>query len=142
MPQEIDMFSQIFTVKSSTSMEMVDITDTVEDLVTRAKIDHGYCSLFNPHTTAGLTVNEGADPAVQRDIISALRQIVPMNMDYRHAEGNSPAHVMATLTGCSLSLLVSDGRLTLGTWQRVFFCEFDGPRTRKVHLRLHALPLP
>lgn len=135
------MFSETFTLQTSAHMEMVDITDTVQNIIAKEKITQGYCYLFNPHTTAGLTVNEGADPDVKRDIIAAFRHIVPLEMNYRHAEGNSPSHVMASLMGCNLSLMVGDGRLALGTWQRIFFCEFDGPRTRKVHIRLHDIPL-
>jgi len=136
------MHSTIFSLQTSAHMEMVDITETVQDIVDTAGIASGYCYLFNPHTTAGLTINEGADPDVRKDIIAAFQRIVPMQMDYRHREGNSPSHIMASLMGCSLTMAIEGGRLALGTWQRVFFCEFDGPRTRKVHLRLHSLPRP
>lgn len=134
------MFSEIFTVQTTAQMQLVDITSTVQRIVNSQKGFNGYCYLFNPHTTAGLTINEGADPDVQKDIIAALQRIVPMDMDYRHREGNSPSHVMASLMGCSLTVAIDGGILQLGTWQRIFFCEFDGPRTRKVHLRLHDIP--
>ena len=125
-----------FTVSSSSTMELIDITATVSKQLAKDGRQDGLCILYNPHTTAGLTINEGADPAVKADIISALRQIVPMDFPYKHMEGNSPAHVMASLVGSSVSILVEAGQLRLGTWQKIFFCEFDGPRTRKVHWKL------
>lgn len=122
-----------FTVHTNAVMELTDITGLVERAFAGAEAaEDGMLYLFNPHTTAGLTINEGADPAVKSDIITALRAVVPLNLAYRHLEGNSPAHVMATLAGSSLTLFVERGRLVLGTWQRIFFCEFDGPRSRKV----------
>ncbi len=122
-------------ISTSSSMELVDITSQVEEALRHTDYKHGICYLFNPHTTAGLTINEGADPDVQRDIIKGLQKIVPNNIDYKHMEGNSPSHIMATLTGSSLTILVENHQLVLGTWQKVFFCEFDGPRTRKVIYR-------
>jgi secondary thiamine-phosphate synthase enzyme len=136
------MFSEKFTLDTTVRMEMVDITDTVQEIIDKQEVSEGYCYLFNPHTTAGLTINEGADPDVKSDIIQALRNIVPMNIDYRHREGNSPSHVMASLIGSSLTLAIKGGRLQLGTWQRLFFCEFDGPRTRKVQVHLSHFPHP
>ena len=117
-------------------MEMVDITDTVQRIIRQQPGGDGFCHLFNPHTTAGLTINEGADPDVQTDIIAAFKRMVPQDIGYRHAEGNSPAHVMASLMGCNLTVPFAGGALQIGTWQRIFFCEFDGPRTRSVHLYL------
>ena len=113
-------------------MEMVDITQLIQDAVTDAKVGNGICFVYNPHTTAGLTINEGADPAVQSDLIGVLRQMVPDRYPYRHQEGNSPSHMMATLTGSGITVMIESGRLRLGTWQRIFFCEYDGPRNRKV----------
>lgn len=130
------MLSGTITLQTSTYMELVDITDTVQSILRENSIETGFCYLFNPHTTAGLTINEGADPDVQTDLIAALQHIVPMQFNYRHREGNSPSHVMASLMGCSLTVAISGSRLELGTWQRLFFCEFDGPRTRKVHWRI------
>lgn len=130
------MITETFGVRTSSYMEMTDITGTVQNLIDSSGIDNGFCYLFNPHTTAGLTINEGADPDVQRDIIAGLQHMVPMKFDYRHREGNSPSHIMASLIGSSLTIGIENGRLVLGTWQRVFFCEFDGPRARKVHCRL------
>ena len=113
-------------------MEFVDITSIIEKEIKQSGISDGVCYLYNPHTTACLTINEGADPAVQDDIVAALRKIVPMDHPYKHMEGNSPAHIMASLMGSSITVFVENSRLVLGTWQRIFFCEFDGPRSRKV----------
>lgn len=135
------MLSDTFTLKTADHMGMVDITEAVQRLIEKQDITDGYCHLYNPHTTAGLTINEGADPDVKRDIVAALQRIVPTDIPYHHAEGNSRSHVMASLMGCSLTIAVEGGRLKLGTWQRIFFCEFDGPRTRTVHFRLHSLPI-
>jgi secondary thiamine-phosphate synthase enzyme len=121
-----------FSVATSSRMEFVDITSLIEKEVKQSGISDGVCYLYNPHTTAGLTINEGADPAVQDDIVAALRKIVPMDHPYKHMEGNSPAHIMASLMGSSVTVFVENGKLILGTWQRIFFCEFDGPRNRKV----------
>jgi len=119
-------------VKSRNRTEMIDITAEVREAIKASGVRNGLCQLFVLHTTAGITVNEGADPAVQRDIITFLNQRVPADLYYTHREGNSDAHIKATLTGSSLSLIVDGGKPLLGTWQAVFFCEFDGPRPRKV----------
>jgi len=126
------MASGKFSLSTSTHMEFVDITDQLQQAVTDNGIGDGICFVYNPHTTAGLTINEGADPAVQHDLIGVYREIVPKNFPYRHLEGNSPSHMMTTLTGSSVSVFIESGRLQLGTWQRIFFCEFDGPRSRRV----------
>ena len=130
------MQSGKFNVSTSSRMEFVDITAIIEKEVKQSGINDGVCYLYNPHTTAGLTINEGADPAVQDDIIAALRKIVPMDHPFKHMEGNSPAHIMASMMGSSVTVFVEDSRLVLGTWQRIFFCEFDGPRTRKVQWKI------
>lgn len=117
-------------------MELINITHIISSTLSSFETQSGILYLFNPHTTAGLTINEGADPDVCRDLIAGLRKMVPDDIDYRHAEGNSPAHIMTTLTGSSLTLPFENGKLILGTWQQVFFCEFDGPRTRKVSWRI------
>lgn len=127
-----------FTVSTRSSMEFVDITDKVQQAVASADVTDGLCCLFNPHTTAGLTINEGCDPAVQHDLLGVLNRLVPQDYPYRHAEGNSPSHMMATLTGSSLTVFIRAGRLQLGTWQRIFFCEFDGPRNRQVNWKALA----
>jgi len=125
-----------FKVNTSQRMQFVDITARLQEEISRSGIDEGVCLVYNPHTTAGLTINEGADPAVRDDIIAALQIMVPMRHPFRHQEGNSPAHIMASLMGSSVSMGVERGRLQLGTWQKVFFCEFDGPRSRQVTWRL------
>jgi len=117
-------------------MEFIDITAMLEKEIAKSGEEKSICIVFNPHTTAGLTINEGADPSVQEDIVSALQKIVPMDHRYKHLEGNSPAHIMASMMGSSVTVFIEGGRLQLGTWQKIFFCEFDGPRTRKVQWRL------
>jgi len=125
-----------FSVPTGSRMEFVDITGQVQKEVTRAGIRDGICYIYNPHTTAGLTINEGADPAVQDDILGVLKKVIPSGHPYKHMEGNSPAHIMASLMGSSVTVFIDNGRLVLGTWQKIFFCEFDGPRSRKVIWKL------
>lgn len=120
------------TIKSKKRTELIDITKEIENLLPPKD---GICVIYVPHTTAGIIVNEGADPAVKEDILNVFDQIVPENFNYKHLEGNSPAHVKSSLTGPSLLLIVEKGKLVLGTWQRVFFAEYDGPRTRKVYIK-------
>lgn len=124
------------TIKVSTSSreELVDITDSIKDLVRQNTWRQGLIIVYCPHTTAGVTINEAADPSVVRDITVALNGLVPRRGDYRHMEGNSDAHIKSSLIGCSEQLIVEDGSLVLGTWQGIFFAEFDGPRQRKVHV--------
>jgi secondary thiamine-phosphate synthase enzyme len=124
------------TVKTTSKTQFIEITDDIEDAVRSEGVDDGVCMLFVPHTTAGITINESADPSVKSDILMVLNNIVPWKEAYRHLEGNSPAHIKSSIIGSSEMIAVEDGRLKLGTWQGVFFCEFDGPRTRKVHIRL------
>ncbi|MHB0915013.1 MAG: secondary thiamine-phosphate synthase enzyme YjbQ [Thermoleophilia bacterium] len=112
--------------------QLLDITDAVRGAVAENGLRDGCCRVFVPHTTAAVTINEGADPAVVRDIIMGLDQAIPHENSYRHAEGNSAAHIKTTLVGASETILVEGGELVLGTWQSIYFCEFDGPRTRKV----------
>lgn len=122
-------------VSTHSKTEFIDVTDRVQDAVTREAMTSGLCMVYVPHTTAGVTINESADPSVQSDILMVLDRMVPERADYRHLEGNSPAHVKASLMGASALVAVDGGRLVLGTWQGIFFCEFDGPRTRKLHVR-------
>ncbi len=122
-------------------MELVSITAEIENIIRNLSVFSGILYLFNPHTTAGLTINEGADPDVCRDIIMGLQHIVPNNLPYKHGEGNSPAHLMTLLTGSALTLHIDKGRLQLGTWQKIFFCEYDGPRTRSVHWKIIPDPV-
>jgi len=123
-------------VKTSTRNELVDITSSVQKEVSKIGTEDGICVVYVPHTTAGITINEGADIAVCRDIISKLNDLVPANAGYLHMEGNADSHIKASLMGSSISVIVENGRLVLGTWQKIFFCEFDGPRSRKVHVKI------
>jgi len=124
----------IITIKTNNKTELIDITSKINKTVHNSGIKNGLCFLFNPHTTAGITINEKADPDVQSDLLMILNQIVPWKAPYRHMEGNSPAHMKATLVGASELIAIEDGHLLLGTWQGIFFCEFDGPRTRNLHI--------
>jgi secondary thiamine-phosphate synthase enzyme len=126
------------TIRTSARCEMIDITALIAEEVRKSGIKDGFCHLFIPHTTAAITINENADPDVPRDILTALDRIIPLSDRYRHAEGNAAAHIKASLFGTSQTVFIKDGRLVLGTWQSLFFCEFDGPRTRKVLVRLDA----
>lgn len=123
------------TIKSSTRNQMIDITKDINDLIKDQQLENGYVIVFVPHTTAGVTINEGADPDVCKDIIHTLGQLIPENGSYRHAEGNSDAHIKASLLGSSELILVKDMQLVLGTWQHVFFYEGDGPRIRTVYVK-------
>ena len=125
-----------FSVSTSTRTEFVDITSLVQKEVAGSAIRDGVCHVYNPHTTAGLTINEGADPAVKDDIVAVLKRVIPRDYPYKHMEGNSQAHIMASLMGNSITVFVENGKLVLGTWQKIFFCEFDGPRSRKVIWKL------
>ncbi|MGD9212834.1 MAG: secondary thiamine-phosphate synthase enzyme YjbQ [Desulfobacteraceae bacterium] len=126
----------LINIKTNTKTELIDITTKVEEVLSQNKITDGLCFLFVPHTTAAVTINESADPSVKSDMLMVLNQMVPWEADYRHLEGNSPAHVKSSLIGASELIAVQNGRLVLGTWQGVFFCEFDGPRQRKLHIKL------
>jgi len=117
-------------VVSKKRNEMIDITGEVQNVVNEEKIKNGLVVVYIPHTTAGVTINEGADPSVQRDVIETLNKMVPESGDYHHSEGNSDAHVKASIIGSSVNVLVENGRLVLGTWQHIFFYEGDGPRSR------------
>ena len=125
-------------VKSRARTEFIDITEKVQEVLKDTGISSGICNIFVPHTTAAVTINEGADPTVQRDIQTFLNKMVPFEGDYQHREGNSSAHIKTTLTGVSQTVLIDEGRLVLGTWQSIFFCEFDGPRHRRVALKIIA----
>ena len=115
---------------------MVDITGAVQKEVEKGGVTDGVCIVYVPHTTAGVTINEGADPAVCQDIMAKLTELVPPNAGYRHMEGNADSHIKASLMGSSVTVIVEKGRLLLGTWQKIFFCEFDGPRSRRVHIKV------
>lgn len=127
------METKTIEIRSGKRDEMIDITDRVAEVVADSGLDEGVATIYVPHTTAGVTINENADPSVVHDILAALDAAVPWHQSfYRHDEGNSAAHVKSSMLGCSAQVLVSEGRLVLGTWQGIYFCEFDGPRRRKV----------
>jgi len=123
-------------VKSRSKTEFIDITEDIRALIKESGVQQGMCYIYVPHTTAGVTINEGADSAVKRDIIAALNRLVPFEGDYNHMEGNSAAHIKATLVGAAQIVLIEEGKLLLGTWQSIYFCEFDGPRHRRVLVKI------
>ena len=127
---------QTLTVRTQSRTEFLTLTSQVQEVVAQSGVSEGVCHLFVPHTTAAVTINENADPAVKADILMVLNKIIRDEEPYRHLEGNSPAHIKASIIGPQLTVLVSGGRLVLGTWQGIFFCEFDGPRTRKLHVKV------
>ena len=126
------------SLETHSRIEMIDITAAVQKAVGEETIEEGICLVYTPHTTAAVTINENADPDVPRDILAALDRAVPFSANYRHAEGNSAAHVKSSLVGASELVIIEKGRLVLGTWQSIFLCEFDGPRTRKVFISIIA----
>ncbi len=115
---------------------MIDVTDIVSSAVDKSGVKNGICVIFIPHTTAAVTINENADPDVQRDIVYEINKIVPFNDGYRHSEGNSAAHLKSSIFGASLNVIINESRLLLGTWQGIYFCEFDGPRSREMHVKI------
>ncbi|PIU18894.1 MAG: hypothetical protein COT16_00725 [Elusimicrobia bacterium CG08_land_8_20_14_0_20_44_26] len=125
-----------FSISTTGGTELIDITSKVAGVVAGSKIKEGVAVVYVPHTTAGITINENADPSVKRDILMELNKIIPFNDNYSHAEGNSAAHIKASLIGSSLTVIITGGRLLLGTWQGIYFCEFDGPRRRKVFVKI------
>lgn len=124
------------TVKSSSREEFIDITEEISKAVKATGVKRGACFVFVPHTTAGVTINEGADPSVKKDILNVLKKIAPANAGYLHMEGNADSHIKTTLVGSSVTVFIEHGSLVLGQWQSIFFCEFDGPRTRKVYVKI------
>jgi len=125
---------KIITVQSSCSEELIDITRQVIEAVNEYNVSEGFCCIYTPHTTAAVTINENADPSVKRDILFGLGSLNFENVHYLHGEGNSAAHIKSSLFGASEMVIVSKGRLQLGTWQGIYLCEFDGPRSRKVYI--------
>jgi secondary thiamine-phosphate synthase enzyme len=115
---------------------VVDVTDLIGQKVRESGVKSGICLAYIPHTTAGIMVNEGADPAVMEDVLASLDRLVPWRAGYKHTEGNAAAHIKAILVGGSTHLIIDNGRLMLGTWERIFLCEFDGPRTRKIRMKI------
>jgi len=126
----------ILSVKTRETTELLDITSNINHMVQESGVDQGLCMLYVPHTTAAVTINESADPSVKSDMLMILNQIIPWEANYRHLEGNSAAHIKATLVGSSELIAIENRQLVLGTWQGVFFCEFDGPRSRKLQVRI------
>ena len=126
-----------FKVKSGSRTQLIDITADVQAALRQAGVREGACMIYVPHTTAAVTINENADPTVKSDILKILNQVIPFEAGYGHMEGNSAAHIKSTLVGASEWVAVRSGKLQLGTWQGIFFCEFDGPRRRRVQLFLH-----
>ena len=133
------ILQESFNISTKKRNQMLDITSHVQSLVTELGISHGDVIVYCPHTTAAITINENADPSVQHDILLTLEDLLPQHRSgYRHFEGNSDSHCKSSLVGCSEQVIIKDGRLQLGTWQAVFFCEFDGPRSRKVVVQVRG----
>ncbi len=130
------MSFQEFSLHTHSRTEFLDITGQVHRLVEGSKVQNGTALVFVPHTTAAVTINENADPSVAHDILTDLNRLIPFTGAYQHTEGNSAAHIKSTLVGPSETLIIEKGRLALGTWQGIYFCEFDGPRTRKVWVKI------
>ena len=127
---------QILTLNTPSRTAMIDITSKIQDIVSKSGIKSGVCHIFVPHTTAGLTINENADPDVVDDILKEVNKIVPFEDGYKHNEGNSAAHIKASMFGFSQQVIIEEGKLMLGIWQGIYFCEFDGPRSRKVYVKV------
>ena len=127
-----------FSISTHDRTELINIDDQVRRMVEDSGVRTGICQVFIPHTTAGVTINENADPDVIRDILKEIDKVIPFDDGYRHAEGNSAAHIKSSLVGCDQTIPIEEGRLVLGTWQSIFFCEFDGPRQRKVIVQIVA----
>lgn len=124
------------TIKTNTQTQILDITTQVQKVVGESGITEGLCCVFVPHTTAGVTINENADPSVKQDIVMELNKVIPFDDNYSHLEGNSAAHIKASIIGSSVNIPVKNNYLLLGTWQGICFCEFDGPRTRKFYVKI------
>ncbi|MBN2482709.1 MAG: YjbQ family protein [Candidatus Omnitrophica bacterium] len=127
---------EIFSLSTKKREEFIDITAAVSTIIKKQRVSSGICFIFCPHTTAALTINENADPSVCRDILQYLNTRIPFREDYSHLEGNSDAHIKASCIGSSVSVIIDTSTLQLGTWQGIYFCEFDGPRTRKVYVEI------
>lgn len=123
-------------IKTAKRIDLIDITDEIQNMVSKSKIKDGICFIFCPHTTAGLTINENADPSVRRDIINTLNKLVPEDANYSHTEGNADSHIKSSIFGSSLVIFIEEGQLKFGTWQGIYFCEGDGPRSREVWIKI------
>ncbi|WP_193774353.1 secondary thiamine-phosphate synthase enzyme YjbQ [Vallitalea guaymasensis] len=130
------MITKMIQVKTNKHVEMIDITSKVQNIIESEGVEDGICTVFIPHTTAGVTINENADPDVTRDMLMEMNKIVPLKDGYRHMEGNSAAHIKSSMMGFSETIIIKEGRLLLGTWQGIYFCEFDGPRNRKTMINI------
>ena len=126
------------SIKTFQRVEFIDITNEVDNLIKKSEILEGICFLFVPHTTAGITINENSDPAVKNDIRLKINKMIPYKEEYSHNEGNSDAHIKSSLFGNSLNLIISSGKLALGMWQGIYFCEFDGPKNRNLYIKFIA----
>lgn len=126
------------SIRTRSRTEFIDITSDIRSIVRDSGVRSGICHVYVPHTTAGVTINEGADPSVVKDILSTLNRLIPHSGEYLHSEGNSDAHIKTSLVGASQMIIIEDGKLRLGTWQAVFFCEFDGPRNRQAVIKIIA----
>ena len=124
------------SVRTSKHEQLIDITSEIREFVRNSNISEGKVTIFIPHTTAAVTINENADPDVQHDLILALKRISPNLLEFKHMEGNSDAHTKSSIIGCSQDIIINEGKLLLGTWQGIYFCEFDGPRTRTAIIRI------
>ena len=124
------------SLKTHKRIEVIEITEEISKIVKESGVKNGICLIFVPHTTASITINENADPSVMRDILSTLSELIPYNKTYAHLEGNADAHIKSSIIGSSREIIVDNGKLLLGTWQGVFFLEFDGPRTRKIFVKV------
>lgn len=127
-------------IKSRAKTEFIDITNDIQQIIKESGLKNGICYIYVPHTTAGITINEGADPSVKRDILTTINRLIPFEDDYQHMEGNSAAHIKSSLVGVSLFVVIEEGKAILGTWQSIYFCEFDGPRHRRVIVRIMQSP--
>jgi secondary thiamine-phosphate synthase enzyme len=125
-----------YSIKTNSREEMIDITNYVEESVKKANVKEGIAIIFTPHTTSAITINENADPSVRRDIIAFLKDRIPRDYPFTHLEGNSDAHIKSSTFGCSLTIIITNGELLLGTWQGIYFCEFDGPRHRNFYVKV------
>ncbi len=124
------------SLRTNSRIDLIEITDKVQAVVSQSKVKDGVCFIFCPHTTAGLTINENADPSVRRDIIQTLNKLVPAQAGYAHSEGNADSHIKSSIFGATLTIFVQGGRLAFGAWQGIYFCEGDGPRTREVWIKV------
>jgi secondary thiamine-phosphate synthase enzyme len=130
------MMLETLEVRTRSRTEFIDITSQIRQIVEKTGVQQGMCYLYVPHTTAGITINENADPTVQKDILMEMNKVIPFQNNYAHYEGNSAAHIKSSLFGNSLFVIIEDGSLVLGTWQGIYFCEFDGARRRKVYVKI------